>query len=81
MIKMSSKCCRAVVFNVKDGMTIGCLKSYVWSGTGVDVKGQMMIKVDNVTQRVYYFDKKFKLVEIGKEGLLMMSDFVSEHKN
>ena len=61
IIKMSDKYCSAYVLNIKDLMTFGYLKSYVWNGVKNNSLKKLTFKIENVNERVFYFKKEQKI--------------------
>ena len=80
IVMMTDEACRAYVLNLKDMMTFGYLKSYVWNGVKNNSYKKLTFKIENVDERVFYFKNEDKIRAVeqifdNSGGFFMNSDF------
>ena len=73
IVMMSDEACRAYVLNIKDMMTFGYLRSYVWNGVKNNSYKKLTFKIENVDERVFYFKNEDKIWAV--EQFVNMKNF------
>ena len=68
LIKMSDEVCNAYVLNVKNGQSMGYLKSFSWSGVKNNILTKLTFNALNFTERSFFFESKFSALEMFPNG-------------